>query len=70
VSHPRKPRYPQPPAPVTSADPPLGRHSGGFPETLRRTRETFRPEQGAGSREQGAGNGYPQPSVAPTPRYD
>ena len=53
VSHPRKQRYPLPTDPGvtcinTDALEPLGRHSGAFPEPLR-------PEQGAGSREQGAG---------------
>jgi hypothetical protein len=51
ISHPRKPRYPPPSAPTVTcieSDPPetLGRHSGEPPEPLR-------PEQGAGSREQG-----------------
>src|SRR5258708_4635557 len=54
VSHPRKPRYPHPSEPgVTCAntDTPeiLASHSGGMPEPLR-------PEQGAGSSEQGTGN--------------
>jgi hypothetical protein len=70
VSHPGKPRYPQPPPAVSSENSTVGRRSGRSPEGLRSFREGLRPEQGAGSREQGAGNGYPQPSVAPTPRYD
>src|SRR5258708_279434 len=54
VSHPRKPRYPHPSEPgvtCVNIDTPetLASHSGGMPEPLR-------PEQGAGSREQGAGN--------------
>lgn len=53
VSHPRKSRYPLPseiPLTCTNTHPPepLRRHSGNPPEPLR-------PEQGAGSREQGAG---------------
>ena len=69
VSHPGKPRYPLPDTPgVTCEHPKRGRHSGQpsgeFPEILRRAPEILAPEQGAGSREQGAGNGYPQPPVA------
>jgi hypothetical protein len=53
VSHPRKPRYPLPTSPLSSTNGALesfGKSSGAAPETLR-------PEQGAGSREQGAGRG-------------
>ena len=65
VSHPGKPRYPLPDAPgVTCENPKRGRHSGATPEPLRNFPEILAPEQGAGSREQGAGNGHPQPPVA------
>ena len=58
VSHPRKPRYPLPPAPgVTCDDIDQGRHSGASREDYQSPPEILRPEQGieqgAGSREQG-----------------
>jgi hypothetical protein len=80
VSHPRKPRFPRPeevrrpenPAPDQgSFNPP--EDSGDSPEGLPRTPETFRPEQGAGSREQGAGKGgdaEPSASADDPPRTD
>jgi hypothetical protein len=56
VQHPRKPRYPQPATAVTS----VNGASGAFHEPLMKdsgaAHETFTPEQGAGSREQGAGS--------------
>jgi hypothetical protein len=65
VSHPGKPRYPRPeampPKPPTSADAdpdePEGPSSGESPEDLLSPLETLRPEQGAGSREQGREQG-------------
>jgi hypothetical protein len=63
VSHPGKPRYPRPTpeqtTPPTSENtaPPetLATPSGESPEDSVKPHETLRPEQGAGSREKGAG---------------
>ena len=60
VSHPRKPRYPRPqdvheqddaPSDQDSCEPHEG--SGASPEDFQSPPESLRPEQGAGSREQG-----------------
>lgn len=73
VSHPRKPRFPRPDEPgciiLTSknSSPPesVGTTSGGSPENLQSPPETLRPEQGAGSREQGTSSRRkPAPSDA------
>ncbi len=76
VSHPRKPRFLRPeelpqPSDLGSCNPPEGLQSP--PEGLPSPPETLRPEQGAGSREQGKGiegNAEP-PASADTPlRHD
>ena len=61
-----KERYPRPNDASTSGNETLRRVSGGSPETLANPPEILRPEQGAGSREQGAGCGERRPSGAPT----
>jgi hypothetical protein len=58
VDHPRKPRYPRPGDPAVISG--LTSGDDGSQESVatdsRQTREGIAPEQGAGSREQGAGN--------------
>lgn len=73
VSHPGKPRYPRPDdpgsTPFTSDDDPHTRLSGGSPEAVGSPPEILVPEQGAGSREQGAGKKTPPAPPVP-PRGD
>lgn len=75
VSHPGKTRYPRPDAdgcaPLTSDGKPLSESSGDSPETLVSLPETLRPEQGAGSREQGHTSTAARPRrTEPTPGSD
>ncbi|MEU4640854.1 hypothetical protein [Micromonospora sp. NPDC023814] len=56
VSHPSKPRYPRPPAPLTCEDVSDPEPSREPPESLVSPPESLVPEQGAGSREQGTGS--------------
>jgi len=66
VSHPSKPRYPRPDKLPTSENTDQGQASGEPPENLQRAPESLVPEQGAGSREQGARNREEEaPQAAP-----
>ncbi|MEV7267089.1 hypothetical protein AB0N38_26355 [Micromonospora aurantiaca] len=56
VSHPSKPRYPRPPEPAASGDADEEQPSRESPEDFVSPPESLVPEQGAGSREQGARN--------------
>jgi hypothetical protein len=69
VDHPRKPRYPRPDDPgiteaVTSVD---ADQRESLATSSRKPREDVAPEQGSGSRDQGAGNGAASPGT-PKPR--
>ncbi|GAA2803450.1 hypothetical protein [Streptomyces showdoensis] len=80
VSHPRKPRFPRPeqvqnddptPSDQDSFEPP--EDSGDSPEDFQKTPEILRPEQGSGSRDQGAGkeeDAEPSASADTPPRAD
>jgi hypothetical protein len=63
VSHPSKPRYPRPDEPgcviLTSEYPISGQPLDGLRRPSGGSRDFLRPEQGAGSREQGAGRAEP-----------
>lgn len=76
VSHPRKPRFPTPeqaaepsPTPPDQGKQDDAEDSGNPPENVQSTPEGLRPEQGAGSRDQGAGRerGTRRPDT-PAPR--
>jgi hypothetical protein len=68
VSHPAKPRYPRPSDDLmqhpTSGNDALWSSSGESPESLPNPPEILAPEQGAGSREKGAGKREGEPPTA------